>query len=94
MFKTTCHLTLLAVENMKKNSYGRIINTASLTVKEPLSNLVLSNTMRAAVAIWAKTLATVIAPFGITVNTILTGLFGNRQYFSQKHRQLQDRWYY
>jgi 3-oxoacyl-[acyl-carrier protein] reductase len=60
---------------MKKNNYGRIINTASLTVKEPLSNLVLSNTIRAAVAIWAKTLAKDIAPFGITVNTILTGLF-------------------
>jgi len=75
LFKTTCHLTLLAIENMKKNNYGRIINTASLTVKEPLSNLVLSNTIRAAVAIWAKTLAKDIAPFGITVNTILTGLF-------------------
>lgn len=75
LFKTTCHLTLLAVENMKKNNYGRIINTASLTVKEPLPNLVLSNTIRAAVAIWAKTLAKEVAPFGITVNTILTGLF-------------------
>ena len=75
LFKTTCHLTLLAVENMKKNKYGRIINTASLTVKEPLPNLVLSNTIRAAVAIWAKTLAKDVAPFGITVNTILTGLF-------------------
>jgi len=75
LFKTTCHLTLLAVENMKKNNFGRIINTASLTVKEPLPNLVLSNTIRAAVAIWAKTLAKDVAPFGITVNTILTGLF-------------------
>jgi 3-oxoacyl-[acyl-carrier protein] reductase len=75
LFKTTSHLTLLAVENMKRNNYGRIINTASLTVKEPLPNLVLSNTIRAAVAIWAKTLAKDVAPFGITVNTILTGLF-------------------
>jgi len=75
LFKTTCHLTLLAIENMKKNNHGRIINTASLTVKEPLPNLVLSNTIRAAVAIWAKTLAKEVAPFGITVNTILTGLF-------------------
>lgn len=75
LFKTTCHLTMLAVENMKKNNYGRIINTASLTVKEPLQNLVLSNTIRAAVAIWAKTLAKEVAPYGITVNTILTGLF-------------------
>jgi 3-oxoacyl-[acyl-carrier protein] reductase len=75
LFKTTCHVTLLAIENMKKNNYGRIINTASLTVKEPLANLVLSNTIRAAVAIWAKTLAKDVAPFGITVNTILTGLF-------------------
>ncbi len=81
LFKTTCHLTLLAVENMKKNNYGRIINTASLTVKEPLPNLVLSNTIRAAVAIWAKTLAKEVAPFGITVNTILTGLFDTERIY-------------
>jgi len=75
LFKTTCHLSLLAIQNMKNNHFGRIINTASLTVKEPLSHLVLSNSIRVAVVTWAKTLAKEVAPFGITVNNILTGIF-------------------
>lgn len=79
LFKTTNHLTLLALENMKKKKYGRIINATSLTVKEPLSHLVLSNTIRAAVVTWAKTLSREIAPFGITVNNILTGLFNTKR---------------
>jgi 3-oxoacyl-[acyl-carrier protein] reductase len=75
LFKTQCHLTLLALPAMKKNGFGRIINTASLSVKEPIAHLVLSNTIRAAVTNWAKTLATDIAKDGITVNNILTGIF-------------------
>ncbi|MBT8264412.1 MAG: SDR family oxidoreductase, partial [Muriicola sp.] len=60
---------------MKKRQWGRIINVASVSVKEPLSYLVLSNTIRAAVVTWAKSLATEIAPYKITVNNILTGYF-------------------
>ena len=79
LFKTQCHLTLLALPYMKEQGFGRIINTASLSVKEPISHLVLSNTIRAAVTNWAKTLATDIAPYGITVNNILTGIFNTER---------------
>lgn len=75
LFKSAVFTTMEAIKNMKKTRFGRIINATSLTVKEPLENLVLSNSMRAAVATWAKTLAGQVAPFGITVNNILTGIF-------------------
>ncbi|GCD76623.1 3-oxoacyl-ACP reductase [Thermaurantimonas aggregans] len=58
---------------MKKAGYGRIINVISTSVKAPLPNLGVSNTIRAAMANWSKTLATELAPFGITVNNILPG---------------------
>ncbi len=58
---------------MKKAQYGRIINIISTSVKMPLKNLGVSNTIRAAVANWSKTLATEVAPFGITVNNVLPG---------------------
>ncbi len=58
---------------MKQNAYGRIINVISTSVKEPIKNLGVSNTIRGAVASWAKTLATELGPFGITVNNVLPG---------------------
>lgn len=58
---------------MKENGYGRIINIISTSVKQPLPNLGVSNTIRGAVASWSKTLATELAPFNITVNNILPG---------------------
>jgi 3-oxoacyl-[acyl-carrier protein] reductase len=58
---------------MKKSNYGRIINIISTSVKIPIRNLGVSNTIRAAVANWAKTFANELAPFGITVNNILPG---------------------
>jgi 3-oxoacyl-[acyl-carrier protein] reductase len=75
LFKSVVYTTMLAVENMKKNNFGRIINATSLTVKEPLEHLVLSNAIRAAVTTWAKTLSLGVAKYGITVNNILTGIF-------------------
>ena len=61
------------VEGMKKEKYGRIINIISTSVKQPIKNLGVSNTIRAAVAGWSKTLASELSPFGITVNNILPG---------------------
>ncbi|PUZ20448.1 3-oxoacyl-[acyl-carrier protein] reductase [Chitinophaga costaii] len=61
------------VPGMKSAGYGRIIQIISTSVKTPLKNLGVSNTIRAAVANWAKTLAGELAPFGITVNNILPG---------------------
>ncbi len=75
LFKTVCFLTMEALKSMQISNYGRIINLSSISVKEPLQNLVLSNSIRSAVISWAKTLAREIAPKGITVNNILTGYF-------------------
>ncbi len=61
------------VPGMRAAGWGRIINIISTSVKAPLPNLGVSNTVRAAVASWAKTLATELAPAGITVNNVLPG---------------------
>ena len=58
---------------MKKAGFGRIINVISTSVKQPLPNLGVSNTIRGAVANWSKTLAMELGPFGITVNNVLPG---------------------
>lgn len=58
---------------MREKNYGRIINIISTSVKQPIPNLGVSNTIRAAMANWSKTLATEVAPWGITVNNILPG---------------------
>jgi 3-oxoacyl-[acyl-carrier protein] reductase len=75
LFKCVHMTTCLALKHMMHNKWGRIINVASISVKEPLPYLALSNTIRAAVVTWAKTLATDVGSYGITVNTILTGYF-------------------
>ena len=66
-------LTKLFAEGMKKDGYGRIVNIISTSVKQPLPNLGVSNTIRAAVANWAKTMANELGAFGITVNNVLPG---------------------
>ncbi|MEX2594739.1 MAG: SDR family oxidoreductase [Anditalea sp.] len=86
LFKTYCLTGILALEGMKKKQFGRIINVSSVSVKEPLQNLVLSNTIRSAVVNWAKTLARDVAPYGITVNNILTGSFDTER-LGDLHRQ-------
>jgi 3-oxoacyl-[acyl-carrier protein] reductase len=58
---------------MQGSGYGRIINVISTSVKEPIRNLGVSNTIRGAVASWSKTLATELGPSGITVNNVLPG---------------------
>jgi len=60
-------------DGMKAEGYGRIINVISTSVKQPIPGLGVSNTIRGAVASWAKTLSRELAPFGITVNNILPG---------------------
>lgn len=61
------------IGGMKKEKYGRIINIISTSVKQPIKGLGVSNTIRAAVANWSKTLAGELASFGITVNNVLPG---------------------
>ena len=68
------HILMQAVvEGMKQAGYGRIINVISTSVKQPLKGLGVSNTIRAAVANWSKTLAGELAPYKITVNNVLPG---------------------
>ncbi len=66
-------ITRLVMPGMKAAGFGRIINIISTSVKIPLKNLGVSNTIRGAVASWAKTMANELAPFGITVNNVLPG---------------------
>jgi len=65
---------------MKVAGYGRIINIISTSVKTPLANLGVSNTIRAAVASWAKTLSNEIGQYNITVNNVLPGLTATMRY--------------
>lgn len=66
-------LTQAVVPFMKNVRYGRIINIISTSVKQPLNGLGVSNTIRGAVASWAKTMANELGQFGITVNNVLPG---------------------
>lgn len=61
------------IPSMKKEGYGRIVNIISTSVKIPLKNLGVSNTIRGAVASWAKTLSNEVGLFNITVNNVLPG---------------------
>ena len=75
LFKCVVHTTNLALPHMQKQKWGRIINIASVSVKEPLNYLVLSNSLRAAMVTWAKSLSLDIAADQITINNTLTGFF-------------------
>jgi len=66
-------ITRACLPGMREARYGRIVNVISTSVKEPIPNLGVSNTVRAAVAGWAKTLSAEVAPDGITVNNVLPG---------------------
>lgn len=66
-------LAQLVVPGMRAAGYGRIINIVSTSVKQPINGLGISNTIRAAVANWAKTLANEIGTGGITINNVLPG---------------------
>ena len=68
------------VPQMKLAGYGRIINIISTSVKQPIPDLGVSNTIRGAVASWSKTLATELGPFGITVNNVLPGFTRTSRY--------------
>jgi 3-oxoacyl-[acyl-carrier protein] reductase len=67
------NLVQAVVPAMKAACFGRIVNVISTSVKIPLAGLGVSNTIRGAVASWAKTLALELGPFGVTVNNVLPG---------------------
>ncbi len=66
-------LVQACAEGMKNSGYGRIVNIISTSVKQALPNLGVSNTIRAAVGNWSKTLANELGKSGITVNNVLPG---------------------
>lgn len=83
----TAHLLMQALlPGMRAEDYGRILLILSTSVRQPLDNLGVSNTVRAALASWMKTLSVEVAPWGITVNGILPG--------SIRTRRLEALWEY
>lgn len=66
-------LTRRLLPGMKQRRWGRILNITSITVKQPIGNLMLSNSLRAAVTGWARSLANEVAADGVTVNNLLPG---------------------
>jgi 3-oxoacyl-[acyl-carrier protein] reductase len=75
-------LTQVFISGMKERKEGRIINIISTSVKQPLKGLGVSNTIRAAVANWSKTLSLELAAFGITVNNVLPGATATERLFT------------
>ncbi|RYY17534.1 MAG: SDR family oxidoreductase [Cytophagaceae bacterium] len=73
LLTSVVELTRAVLPGMKERRWGRILNITSIAVKQPVAGLMLSNSLRAAVTGFARTLATEVAPFGITVNNILPG---------------------
>ncbi len=90
LFKVVVFTTELALKNMRKNKWGRIINVASVSVREPLPYLVLSNSIRAAVVTWAKSLAIEIGKDQITVNSVLTGYFDTQRIANLNAKKAKD----
>jgi 3-oxoacyl-[acyl-carrier protein] reductase len=85
-------LTTTVIEGMKKEGFGRIINIISTSVRIPINNLGVSNTIRWAVASWAKTMANELGQYGITVNNVLPGytLTDRLQSLVQHNAQAQN----
>lgn len=68
---TANRLAQAFVPDMQETAYGRIVNIISISGKQPIKDLVVSNAIRAAMIAWAKSLSNELAPLGITVNNVL-----------------------
>ena len=73
LLHSAVELARQVLPGMKERRSGRILNITSIAVKQPVDNLILSNSLRAAVTGFARTLANEVAPYGITVNNIMPG---------------------
>lgn len=82
-------LAKAVVGGMVAEKFGRIINVISTSVKQPIPGLGVSNTIRGAVAGWAKTLATELGPYGITVNNVLPGFTNTERLNSIFHTKME-----
>jgi 3-oxoacyl-[acyl-carrier protein] reductase len=73
LLESVLHLVRGVLPGMKERRWGRILTITSIAVKQPVDGLILSNSLRAGVAGFARTLANEVAPYGITVNNIMPG---------------------
>ncbi len=73
LLESVIELAGLVLPDMKARGWGRIVNVTSISVKQPVDGLIVSNTLRAGVTGFARTVANEVAPFGITVNNVLPG---------------------
>jgi 3-oxoacyl-[acyl-carrier protein] reductase len=73
LLASAVELIRAVLPGMKERGFGRVLNVTSITVKQPVENLILSNSLRAAVTGMARTLASEVAAHGITVNNLLPG---------------------
>lgn len=71
--RSAVELTRLTLPGMRERKWGRVLNITSIAVKQPVDGLMLSNSLRAAVTGWARTLANEVAREGVTVNNVLPG---------------------
>ena len=72
-FESVVNLVRAVLPGMKERRWGRILNVTSISVKQPVGGLILSNAIRAGVTGFAKTVANEVAPFNVTVNNVLPG---------------------
>jgi len=72
-FESVVNLVRAALPGMKERRWGRIVNVTSISVKQPVAGLILSNSIRAGVTGFAKTISNEAAPFNVTVNNVLPG---------------------
>ena len=73
LLMSVMELTKLVLPGMKERRWGRVLNITSIAVKQPVDNLMLSNSIRSAVTGFARTLANEVADHGVTVNNIMPG---------------------
>ena len=95
-------LVRIVMGTMKEKSFGRIITVTSTSVKVPIPHLGVSNTVRAAVSSWGKTLSLELAPFGITINNVMPGftdtprlknlIEAKAQNLGQSFEQVEEAW--
>lgn len=73
LLRSAVELTRAFVPGMRERKWGRVVSITSKAVKEPVASLVLSNSLRAAVTGYLRTLANEVASDGVTINTVLPG---------------------
>ncbi len=89
--RSVVELTRAVLPGMRERRWGRILNVTSVAVKQPVDNLMLSNSLRAAVTGYARTLADEVAPYGITVNNVLPGYTRTQRLIDLAEKTARDR---